>query len=95
MITKLTTNQVKTDYGSIHKMELLNPLILVFWFAGRFAEFVMTGAALAMISAIWRLGPMMTIIMVVPIMSIVKGATMISPVSEAGVTPWTSVPHVI
>ena len=84
-------------------MELLNLLLLtlwrttlaVLWFDGRLAMFVMMGAAPVMVPVVQRRGPTMTIITVVPVTSIVKGAIMISPVSEPGVIPWMSVPQVI
>ena len=66
--------------------------LAVLRFGGRLATFVMMGAAPVMVPVVCRWGPMTMIIMVVPIMSIVKGAIMISPVSEPGVTPWMSVP---
>ena len=103
MITKLTKNQVKTDCQWIHNMELLDLLLLMvwkmnlaaLWFDGRLAAFVMMGAALVMVPVVWRWGPTVTIITVVPITLIVKETTMISPVSKPGVTPWMSVPQVI
>ena len=61
-------------------MELLDPLLLmfwrttlaVFWFGRRLPTSVTIGAASVMVSAVWRWGPAMTIIMVVRITSIVK-----------------------
>ena len=103
MITKLKTNEVKTDSQWIHNMELLDLLLLTFWrmilavlwFDRRLAMFVMMGVALATFPVVWRWSPMMIIIMVVPIMWIVKAATTILPVSEPGVTPRMSVPQVV
>ena len=98
-----TTNQVKTDHQWIHNMELLNLLLLMLWrmtlavnwFDGRLVMFVTMGTALVTVPVVQRWGPMTMIIMVVPIMSIVKGATMILFVSEPRVTPWMSVPQVV